>query len=186
VEKQERRQKEQQAQLAQATAELNRQRQDADIVQRGLEAEHEELVQRAGKLQAAQQRLAENEQRVQADEARMKAELDRRRESLQKQEAELVKSQAMQRDLLDQVGQQRRALANDRLQFQQEQKGALERQAQMRTSFDVLRREVLELVKQLSEPGHNASDLMQRVRYFREQLRSHLNAGAASDVARPR
>src|SRR5262245_27392431 len=66
----------------------------------------------------------------------------------------------------------RRTLAQERLQFQEEQSRILKRQAEARETFEGLRREALDLLRQMPEPALQSSDSLHRLSEVREALRS--------------
>jgi chromosome segregation ATPase len=105
-------------------------------------------------------------------------------ETLQRREADLTGAGDKHRSMLDQVVQMRRALSNERLQFQEEQQRGLAQQAEARATFDVLRRQTMELLRLLPESGLIAENLVERIVHVREQLRSHLSSASLRPHAR--
>jgi hypothetical protein len=82
---------------------------------------------------------------------------------------------AKHKEAAERLLQVRRDLACERLQFQEEQTRVLERQAETRAALEGLRRETLDLLRQIPERGLDGGDVLRTLGAFRDQVRGHLS-----------
>lgn len=153
---------------------LRRRAEELDARQAALAAQVQECQ---TKLATLEERRAgfeqyEREARQQLDALRL--DLDARGHALNQQQAELIGIEQRYQGQAEEIKQLRRDLAEERLRFQQEQQQALESLALARTDHEALRRDALELERQLPELELRAGTALERLGHAREQLRGHL------------
>ncbi len=100
--------------------------------------------------------------------------LDDRAAKLDAQHAELSGFEQKYHDQLAYVAQQRRSLADERVQLQIAQQAALEKQALDRAEFDALRQEAQGFAQQTPDLELRVRASLERLSHAREQVRDHL------------
>lgn len=153
---------------------LRRRAEELDTRQAALAAQVQE---QQAKLATLEERRADFEQyereaRQQLDALRL--DLDARGHALNQQQTELIGLEQRSQGQAEEIRQLRRALAEERLSFQQEQQHTLEKLAQARAEHETLRRDALELERALPDLELRAGTALERLGQAREQLRGHL------------
>jgi chromosome segregation ATPase len=138
---------------------------------------HEQFAEHEPKFAAFAEERARFEQEQHEATQRLDAlrlALDDRAAKLDAQHAELSGFEQKYHDQLAYVAQQRKSLADERVQFQITQQAALEKHAADRAEFDALRLEAAGLAQQMPDMELRVSASLERLKHAREQVRDHL------------